>query len=115
MAKTSMRGSCSFREAETILRNEIPECGLSCELVEQACHCFGDVQVTVLVFEKYFMRVNNYASLTLMLSGRDGDVCVDVIGAGGRQGMISIAWGAEENFVDSARKVLERHGFYEMA
>lgn len=112
MAKAYMHGSCGFREAENFLREEIPNCGISCELSDQAYHMIGDIRVSVLVFEKYFMRAGNYASLTLVLSGRDGDIGVDVIGAGGRQGLLSITtWGTEESFVDSAREVLERHGF----
>ena len=94
------------------LREEIPNCGISCELSDQSYRVIGDVHVSVLVFEKYFMRAGNYASLTLVLSGRDGDVGVDIIGAGGRQGLISVSWGTEESFVNSAREVLERHGFH---
>ena len=112
MAKSYLRASCGFREAETLIRTEIPECGISCELSDQTYHSFGDVQVSVMVFEKYFMRAGNYASLTVVLSGRDGNLGVDLIGAGGRQGLISISWGAEESFVASAEKVLRQHGFH---
>ena len=111
MARAFMRGSCSFREAEDFLRTEIPECGLSCELSEQAYHAYGDVNVCVMVFEKYYMRVSNYASLTLVISGRDGDLGVDIIGAGGRSGVLSISWGAEDHFVNAACAVMEKHGF----
>ena len=112
MAKAYLRGSCGFREAEAFLRAEIPECGISCELSDQTSHRIGDAEVSVLVFEKYFMRAGNYASLTVVLSGRDGDLGVDLIGAGARQGVLSLtSWGTEESFVASAEQVLRRHGF----
>lgn len=112
MAKSYLRGSCSFREAENFLRQEIPNCGISCELSDQTSHRIGDVQITVLVFEKYFMRAGNYASLTVVISGSDGAVGVDLVGAGGRQGLLSLTtWGTEESFVASAEKVLRQHGF----
>lgn len=113
MARVYMHGNCSFREAEAFLRSEIPECGMSCELKDYTYHALGDLFVSIMVFEKYYMRVSNYASLTVVISGRDGDVGVDLVGAGGRQGIISISsWGAEENFVRAAQSVLEKHGFH---
>ena len=112
MARSYMRGTCSFKEAEAFLIKEIPESGVTCELRDQTYHTIGDVHITVLVYEKYFMRTSNYASLTLVLFGRDGDIGVDIIGAGGKSGVLSVtSWGAEEKFVSSAVKVLSEHGF----
>lgn len=112
MAKSIFHGNCTFSEAENFLTQEIPNCGITCTLSDRTYHYFGDVKVSTLVFEKYFMRSSNYASLTLVISGRDGDLIVDAIGAGGRQGVLSLTtWGTEESFVAEAEKILRKHGF----
>ena len=111
MARAYYTGSLRISEVEAILRDELPNCGLSCELSDRAAHRIGDVEIVTLVFEKYFMRAGNYASLTVVISGHDGQVGVDLIGAGGRQGLLSFSWGTEDSFVSSAAKVLEKYGF----
>ena len=111
MAKLSLHGSASFRETEEFLRREIPACGITCELNDSVYHSRDAMRVTTMVFEKYYMRVGNYASLTVTVSGRDGDVWVDLISAGSRSGVLSFSWGAEDNFVRKAADVLARHGF----
>jgi hypothetical protein len=65
-----------------------------------------------MVFEKYFMRASNRASLTVMVSGEGETVCVDAIGSGGGQGAIfKFSWGAEEGFVGTVEKILAGCGF----
>lgn len=112
MAKVYMHGTIGFAETVNLLSSKVPDCGLSCSLSDSADHRIGDVRVSVLVFEKYFMRSSNYASLTLVVSGRDGDVGVDIIGAGARQSLLSFtSWGTEESFVHAASDILSEHGF----
>ena len=51
---------------------EIESSALSAELVEQSEWSDGGVQVYVRVFEKYYMRNNSRASLTLVVTGSKG-------------------------------------------
>lgn len=84
--------------------------GMSNELVSE----YGDLSIEngfyVLVFEKYYMRSNNRASLTVLLHKVDDGVKVFSVGSGGGQGTIfSFDWGASESFESVPRSVLEEY------
>jgi hypothetical protein len=66
----------------------------------------------MLVFEKYYMRSDNRASLSVMLTQEGDKVNVDAVGAGGGQGaLFRFSWGAEENFVSIVQRILSVRGF----
>ena len=111
MSKLSLHGSTTLWETEELLLREIPKCGITCELKDRVSHNRDGQRLTVMVFEKYYMRVGNYASLTVVVSGRDGDVSVDLISAGARSGVVSFSWGAEDKFVRTVAELLQKHGF----
>ena len=71
--------------------------------------------MVVMVFEKYFMRASNRVSLTVVVSGSEGEVQVDAIGSGGGQGAIfSFSWGAEESFAGTVQRILNENGFRQL-
>ena len=112
MASLSMSGRGNVDQVAGMLEGEIQNSGFSCTLVDRVQRNVGSVKVIVMVFEKYFMRAANRASLTVMVSGEDETVCVDAIGSGGGQGAIfKFSWGAEESFVGTVEKILARYGF----
>lgn len=67
-------------------------------------HWFG-------VYEKYYNRAGNYASLSLHLYQKDDRVMLEAIGAGGGSGFMNISWGSEGNFVAKLKKLMEQNGF----
>ena len=107
MARISMKGPGTVAEITALLKEKIPECGLSCELVDSASRAGAEL----LVFEKHYYRAGNALSLTLMVSSADGLVIVDSIGAGAKSGLLDFTWGAEEDFAFEANKVLAPLGF----
>ena len=107
MARISMKGPGSVAEITALLKEKIPECGLSCELVDSVSRAGAEL----LVFEKHYYRAGNALSLTLMVSSADGLVIVDSIGAGAKSGLLDFTWGAEEDFAFEANKVLAPLGF----
>ena len=112
MAQLSMRGSLSFMETADIINTGVVNSAATAELVDVINRTWGDTRIRIMVFEKYYWRSSNRASLTVVLSGGDGNVCVDAIGAGGGQGIVfKLSWGAEEDFVGTVRRILEAHGF----
>lgn len=112
MALISLHGSGTADSVANLLRSEIPACGVSCELVESASRQAGDATVVLLVFEKYYYRASNRASLSILVTGCNGSVTVDAIGSGGGQGaLFRFSWGAEENFVNTVSDILRQHGF----
>jgi len=107
MARLSMKGPGTVAEITAILKEKIPECGLSCELVDSVSRNGTEL----LIFEKHYYRAGNALSLTVMVSLSDGLVIVDSIGAGAKAGLLDFTWGAEEDFAFEANKVLAPLGF----
>ncbi len=112
MASLSMTGAGSAGDIASILRDGIQSSGLSCELIESVTRSVGGANIYVMVFEKYYWRASNRASLTVVVSGEGGEVWVDAIGSGGGQGPIfRLSWGAEDSFVGTVENILRPHGF----
>jgi len=112
MASISMSGRGNAESIATMLSGEIQNSGLSCELLHSINRTVERNFVYIMVFEKYYMRSSNRASLTVVVTGDGESVCVDAIGSGGGQGAIfKFSWGAEENFIGTVERILEKHGF----
>lgn len=79
----TMTGTGDVTEIAGILQNELPECGISCELVSCVERSRKDFKAVMLVFEKYFYRTGNRDSISVLASGDDGRVTVDALGSGG--------------------------------
>lgn len=111
MAKESMCVLGEVGELAALLEREIQNSGFSCELVDRVDRVFADTVLCVMVFEKYYWRASNRASLTVALTQQGQMVCVDVIGSGGGQGVLfRLSWGAEESFVGLVERILRRQG-----
>lgn len=108
MAKVTMRGTGNLEEIAKELVDKIQESGMSCELVDSSKRDHN----ILLVFEKYYMRAKNRASLSIMLTKNDRYIYADIIGSGGGQGaLFSFSWGAEGDFVDSGKSIMAEMGF----
>lgn len=107
MARISMKGPGTVAEIAGILKERIPESGLSCALIDSASRNGAEL----LVFEKYFFRAGNCASLSVMLTAENGGVIVDSVGAGAQEGILDFTWGAEEDFALEVQDVLGPMGF----
>jgi len=112
MATSTVQCSGNIEEIAEALTMGVLESAISCELecrVDRSC---GQAKAILLVFEKYYIRSSNRASLTVMLTEMGDLVNVDAVGSGGGQGpIIKFSWGAEEDFVDVVRRVLIEKGY----
>lgn len=114
MARLSMVGKGGPAQVAELLAREILRSGLSCELVDRVHRKAGEAGLYVMVFEKYYWRASNRASLTVVVSGSGDAVFVDAIGSGGGQGpLFKFSWGSEESFVGVVARILRAHGFAE--
>jgi hypothetical protein len=78
-------------------------------LVDESNYSSGDTRIAVRVYDKYFMRNKNRASLSLTIAGHGNQIFISAIGAGGGQGVLfNFSLGAEEQMVDVVRKCIER-------
>jgi hypothetical protein len=65
--------------------------------------------IAILVFEKYFFRINSSATLTITISNFEGETTVKCISTGNGDGIFDIGWGAGKSFIKPIRKVLDPH------
>ena len=86
---------------------------MSGELVSTEIQDVNNGQVILMVFEKLFMRNGSYANLTVMLTDDNEIQKAVIIGSGGGEGLFNISWGANSDFADEAKEILEENGFYE--
>lgn len=64
----------------------------------------------LLVYEKYFYRVGNRITLTIVVDNLNGQTKVHSIGGGAAQGMFfKFDWGASEDFTSLPRSILRNN------
>ncbi|MEW4282569.1 DUF6054 family protein [Priestia koreensis] len=108
MAKYEKTIMGEFDEVVERLDQDISNSGISMKLVDESNYTLGDAKVAVRVYDKYFMRNGNRASLSLTVVGHEQTVFVSAIGAGGGQGIfLNFSLGAEDDMVRIVQNSLE--------
>jgi len=108
MAKYEKTISGQFEEVLHHLENDIGSSGITMNLVDESNYTYGDINIAVRVYDKYFIRNGNRASLNLTVVGKGSNIFVSAIGAGGGQGIIfNFSLGAEDNMVAVVERSLE--------
>jgi hypothetical protein len=106
-----MQGRGNHEILREILIEEVQKSS-SVELLEAVTRQMGDVTIHILVFEKFYMRSSNWASLSVILTAEKDVLTVDAMGSGGGQGLIfNLSWGAEEDFVSVVESILLNYSF----
>lgn len=68
----------------------------------------GGTAAIILVFEKYYMRVEGTGAMTVIIENSKRDTFVKVIPAGVSKGMIfNFDWGASDDFAASVRDAIK--------
>lgn len=111
MAKYEKVIKGQFESVVNRLQEDIINSGLTMNLVDESNYSIGDTNVAVRVYDKYFMRNGNRASLSLTVVGHGNDIFVSAIGAGGGQGIIfNFSLGAESEMVAVVEESIARMG-----
>ena len=109
MAKYEKTMTGEFEVVLKQLENDISNSGMTMNLVDKSDYSCGDIKIAVRVYDKYFMRNGNRASLSLTVVGNGMDIFISAIGAGGGQGIIfNFSLGAEDNMVGIVRESINR-------
>ncbi|MGO1479225.1 DUF6054 family protein [Senegalia sp. (in: firmicutes)] len=109
MAKYQENIIGNFDEVVNHLENDINNSGITMNLVDESNYSFKDTNVAVRVYDKYFMRNGNRASLSITIVGHENNIFISAIGAGGGQGIIfNFSLGAEDDMVYVVKESIER-------
>ena len=84
---------------------------LEATVIEAVGYEVGDLQTILYVFERYFVRTENMASLTVLFTNDGKTVTVDVIASRAGEGILNISWGANASFAKMAVDLLAKQGF----
>ena len=91
------------------MQNDILNSGISMNLVDESNYISRDTKIAVRVYDKYFMRNGNRASLSVTVVGHGSEIFISAIGAGGGQGIIfNFSLGAEDNMIAIVQQSIER-------
>ena len=109
MAKYEDHLTCRFTEAAAWLHQHILSSSVSANLEEESAWQQSGVQCVTRVYERYSWLGGNRLSLTLTLFGRDGDICLSAITAGGSQALFfKINTFGERSFLDVLIRGIEQ-------
>ncbi len=111
MSVIHLEGNYSLNKTLEIIKEELPKTALSLECVDEGS-IQGDTISYLIVYEKYFMRVKNRISLSIMLSEINQKTQIIAIGLGAGQGpLFKFDWGSEEDFVIDFTRLMEKYNF----
>ncbi|BCN30613.1 DUF6054 family protein [Anaeromicropila herbilytica] len=79
------------------------------ELIDESECKYDDVIVLTRVYERYYIRSGNYASLTLTMVEHNDEISIIAIGAGGGTNFLNLNLGAEDDIIKKFQKNLERY------
>ncbi|WP_066299118.1 DUF6054 family protein [Bacillus sp. FJAT-29937] len=109
MAKYEKTIVGQFEKVVNRLENDIGNSGVSMRLVDESNYTIGDTKIAVRVYDKYFMRNGNRASLSLTVVGNSNNIFISAIGAGGGQGVfLNFSLGAEDDMVAIVQESIEQ-------
>lgn len=108
MAKyeTSLKGN--FENFVSFIDNDIENSSFSMNLVDKSDYTFETTKIAVRVYDKFFMRNSNRASLNVTIVANEDNIFISAIGAGGGSGLIfNFSLGAEDDMVYYVTKAVE--------
>jgi len=106
MAKYEKTINGQFEEVIHHLENDISISGITMNLVDESNYTYGDINIAVRVYDKYYMR--NGASLSLTVVSKGSNIFISAIGAGEGKGIIfNFSLGAEDDMVAVVERSVE--------
>ncbi|MFA5449792.1 MAG: DUF6054 family protein [Clostridia bacterium] len=112
MAVLKWEGKGEFEELLRGIIDEVTKSAISAEVIAAERTISGTVKTALLVFEKYYMRNESRASLSVQIVAESGNIKVVSVGSGGGRGVFfNFSWGAEESFAQTIADYLEGKGF----
>jgi hypothetical protein len=111
LAKYEKQVSGDFETIVNQLNQDIMESALSMNLVDESNYKCGKTQAAIRIYDKYFMRNGNRASLSLTIIDSGSEIFISAIGAGGGKGIIfDFSLGAESELTEVVEESVRRMG-----
>jgi len=112
MAKFEKQVKGNFDVIVNNIHEDIMSSGISMNLVDESNYKNDLIKMAVRVYDKYFMRNGNRASLNLTIVGDcEDNVFISAIGAGGGSGVFfNYSLGAESELVEIVENSLNQQG-----
>lgn len=109
MAKIEKKVHGNFNTILNGLHKEIMDNSVSASFEDSSSYICGSFRSEVRVYERFSYAGGNRLSMTVMLSGADGEYLLSVITAGGSQALFFKinTWG-ENSFLDTIRDYVEK-------
>lgn len=96
------------RTAE-VLHRKVMDSAMSMELAGESRWQYNGTTVLTRVYEKYFIRASNRATITITMVQSGDTLYISGISAGGGQGAIfRFSWGAEEDFAADIEELVNQ-------
>lgn len=112
MAKYEISVEGNFEEILAQLENDIINSGLSMQLVDESNYQNAGTKIAVRVYDKYFMRNGNRASLNVTVVSSGSEVFISAIGSGGGSGILfNFSLGAESDLIAVVEQSISRMGY----
>lgn len=85
---------------------------LEATVIEAVGYEVGAMQTILYVFERFFVRTESMASLTVLFTNDGQRITADVIASGAGEGVLNVSWGANASFAKMAVDILVNQGFH---
>lgn len=114
MASARFKSNVSVFQTCATIKNEVNNLGFTVELVGESKMVSDDFHVFMFVYEKFYYRASNRASLSILVGGNANESKVECVSSGAGQGLLfRFSWGADKNFVNGLRRILLSKGYQE--
>lgn len=112
MSNLKMTGTGSIEDVGGAIYSAVVNGSITGECRMDVKAKFDNGESRMMVFEKFYYRAGNRASLSVMITEIDDRITVDAVSTGGSTGVfIRFNWGAENSFVGIVEKTLRNLGF----
>ncbi len=93
------------------IENDISNLSFSTKLVHFENYSTEESGVYLFVFERYYLRINGFVSLTILIRDNPNTSTVDLIISADKNGLFNLSFGAGNNLKDSVTNYFEKIGF----
>ena len=113
MNNIDIKVNISPEKTAELIKDQIINGSISGELIDEYIGITNDnKRVIVLIFEKYYIRNNGRASLSVTIENLSDITKIHAVGSGASQGFIfKFDWGASLNFIDQVSDILNEYKY----